>query len=45
MERYVRVSWPESGEWMWCEHCDKVYYNDDASVFVPEELYNRINNE
>lgn len=45
MERYIRVDWPESQEWM-----DQKYYDEGVefsqscgvTVFVPEELYNRV---
>ena len=45
MEKYVRVDWPESQEWM-----DQKYYGEGVefsqscgvTVFVPEELYNRV---
>lgn len=39
---YVRVEWPWSQEWMSEEYEDEVEYGDDCSVFVPEELYNRV---
>ena len=46
MENYVRVDWPESQEWM-----DQKYYDEGVefsqscgtTVFVPEDLYNRVN--
>lgn len=45
MEKYVRLDWPESQEWM-----DQKYYDEGVefsqscgtTVFVPEELYNRV---
>lgn len=46
MEKYVRVSWPESQEWMADEYNDDVIFAwIDKSVFVPEELYNRVKGE
>lgn len=48
MEKYVRVSYPESQEWLADEYEDDVIlaWNDDVTyVFVPEELYNRVKGE
>lgn len=43
MDKYVRVEWPESQEWMADEYDDDVIFAwIDKSVFVPEELYNRV---
>lgn len=43
MEKYVRVSWPESQEWMSEEYEDEVEYGSESGVvLVPEELYNRV---
>lgn len=45
MDKYVRVDWPESQEWMDPEFDDKgVFrmYNDYLTVFVPEELYKKV---
>lgn len=43
MEKYVRVDWPESQEWMWSD--DVIVATSEDNViytFVPEELYNRV---
>lgn len=46
MEKYVRVDWPESQEWMADKYeGDVIYAWIDKSVFVPEELYNRVKGE
>lgn len=46
MDKYVRVDWPESQEWMGEEYCDDVEYGElTGMVFVPEELYNRVKGE
>lgn len=46
MDKYVRVDWPESQEWMDEAYEDEIEYGaDDCVVFVPEELYNRVNNK
>lgn len=42
MEKYVRVDWPESQEWLDNDEC---WQSDDGSwgpsAFVPEELYKK----
>ena len=47
MEKYVRVDWPESQEWMdeaECVVCGLPEIDGaDCVVFVPEELYNEVN--
>ena len=46
MEKYVRVDWPESQEWMSEEYADEVEYGaDECVVFVPVELYDQVNGE
>lgn len=47
MEKYVRVDWPESQKWYELAHYDHEYgiYMCDMIAFVPEELYNELNNE
>ena len=49
MDKYVRVAWPESQEWIGCEDCVVCGLPEidgaDCFVFVPEELYNKVNNE
>lgn len=48
MEKYVRVSWPESQEWMDDKYDGQVIQASDEHTiytFVPEELYNKVNNE
>lgn len=48
MEKYIRVDWPESQEWgdpKWDDKGVFRMYNDYLTVFVPEELYNRVNGE
>ena len=45
MEKYVKVDWPESQEWMELAHYDSEYgiYECPGLVcFVPEELYNQV---
>ena len=45
MEKYVRVSWPESQEWMADEYDGQVIVASDEDTiytFVPEELYNQV---
>jgi len=45
MDKYIRVAWPESQEWM-----DQKYYDEGVefsqscgtTVFVPEELYKKV---
>lgn len=44
MEKYIRVEWPESQEWIFGEFEDDVELgNEEGVVFVPEELYNQVN--
>lgn len=48
MEKYIRVSWPESQEWCSEEYEGQVivaWDEDNTYVFVPEELYNRVKGE
>lgn len=45
MEKYVRVDWPESQEWMDEEYHDDVEYGLNGVVFVPEELYDQVKGE
>ena len=48
MEKYVRVDWPESQRWMGEDGVFGVPSEDGWDrfcVFVPEELYNKLNNE
>ena len=43
MDKYVRVDWPESQEWMCLD--DVIVATSEDNViytFVPEELYNRL---
>lgn len=43
MEKYIRVDWPESQDWMSEEYEDEVEYGEEIGVvFVPEELYNQV---
>lgn len=42
MEKYVRVDWPESQEWVDVEGTIVAWDEDYTYVFVPEELYNRV---
>lgn len=41
MDKYVRVDWPESQEWLDDKYEDVVWYFNNTA-FVPEELYNRV---
>lgn len=42
MDKYVRVDWPESQEWMWSDDVIVATSEDNViHTFVPEELYNR----
>lgn len=46
MEKYVKVSWPESQDWMAEEYEGEVIQASDEHTiytFVPEELYNEEN--
>lgn len=43
MEKYVRVDWPESQEWVNYEGVE--LGAEGMHVFVPEELYNQVNNK
>lgn len=48
MEKYVRVDWPESQRWMGEDGVFGAPSEDGWDrfcVFVPEELYNKLNNE
>lgn len=46
MEKYIRVDWPESQKWMEFEYAGQgVVLAQDMTAFVPEELYNKLNNE
>lgn len=47
MDKYVRVDWPESQEWFGThrEVISADVQGVGLVVFVPEELYNRVNNE
>lgn len=48
MERYIRVAWPESQEWMDDKYDGQVIQASDEHniyTFVPEELYNRVNSK
>ena len=46
MDKYVRVDWPWSQEWMFEEYEDEVEYGSESGVvFVPEELYNQVKGE
>ena len=47
MDKYVRVDWPESQKWDELAHYDQEYgiYMCDMIAFVPEELYNQVNNK
>ena len=40
---YVKVEWPESQKFMDLEGVE--WASDGCSLFVPEELYNQINEE
>lgn len=42
MDKYVRVDWPESQEWMERDCVDVFSTLDGPVVFVPEELYNQV---
>ena len=44
MDKYVRVDWPESQEWLDDKYEDVVWYFENTA-FVPEELYNRVKGE
>ena len=44
MEKYVRVDWPESQEWLDDKYEDVVWYFENTA-FVPEELYNQVNSK
>ena len=44
MEKYVMVAWPESQEWVDNDVC-WVCWGGTPTVFVPEELYNKVNGE
>lgn len=44
MDKYVRVSWPESQEWMGEDEVIVATSEDNVIyTFVPEELYNNKN--
>lgn len=46
MDRYIKVDWPESQEWIEMAHYDTeygIYECENLTVFVPEKLYNRVN--
>lgn len=48
MEKYIRVEWPESQEWMDDKYDGQVIHASDEHniyTFVPEELYNRVNSK
>lgn len=45
MEKYVRVAWPESQEWADKPGVICAWDHDWNYCFVPEELYNKVNNE
>lgn len=45
MERYIRVEWPESQEWVDVEGTIVAWDEDNTYVFVPEELYNQVNSK
>ena len=45
MDKYVRVDWPESQEWMDNDSCWQSEGCWGPSVFVPEELYNEVKGE
>lgn len=45
MEKYIRVYWPESQKWEGVDGVIVAWDEDDTFVFVPEELYNRLNNK
>lgn len=45
MEKYIRVDWPESQEWMDDPECWEIEGYCGPTVFVPEELYNRVKGE
>ena len=48
MDKYIRVDWPESQEWMDEKYDGQVIRASDENtiyVFVPEELYNQVNRE
>lgn len=43
MDKYIRVDWPESQEWMWSD--DVIVATSEDNViytFVPEELYKKV---
>lgn len=49
MDKYVRVDWPESQEWMgmdefpdWLDDGDVVFADNAATLLIDEELYNRL---
>ena len=52
MDKYVRVDWPESQEWMdeelfedWVEDGDIVFGQDSGQLLIWEELYNEVKGE
>ena len=46
MDKYVRVDWPESQEWMWSDDVIVSTSEDNAIyAFVQEELYNQVKGE
>ena len=45
MDKYIRVDWPESQIWADVEGAIVAWDEDTTYVFVPEELYNQVNNE
>lgn len=42
MEKYIRVDWPESQEWVEVEGTIVAWDEDNTYVFVPEELYKKV---
>lgn len=42
MEKYVRLSWPESQKFMEYKECYTIDVDHDTITFIPEELYNEI---
>lgn len=45
MKKYILVFWPESQIWEYVEGTIVAWDEDNTYVFVPEELYNRVNSK
>lgn len=46
MERYIKVEWPDTqyfeGVPEYEDECYECYHGNEPTIFVPEELYNRV---